>query len=445
LKFGPEIALVFFYFLVIVLIIQRMPFFKIKTLPKNFLISIFTIKVVAGIALAFIYTKYYPNRNEADIFKYFDDSKYLHDAFWTEPKDFFKMMFGFGNDTEYFTTEYYSKMNNWFRVYESNIYNDSHTIIRFNALLRFFSFGVYHVHTVIMCFLSLIGLVAFYKAVYSEFKNKERILAFILFLVPSLLFWSSGVLKEGLLIFGIGVLIYCCFEFFKGNFKWYYFPLMAIVLFLLLFLKIYALMLLIPCLFSYWLIQKLNYKFIVLVYFSSFTIATLLAVNFHFVKKDYNMLEIITYKQHDFIKHAEFLRSGSVVKIDPIEPNLTSFILHAPESLFITFFRPFFFESTNPLMIISGLENLFLFLLLIFVLIYRDKLNNSQKNLLYFLLFFSITMYILVGLVTPVMGAMVRYKVPALMTLVTAFVLIGNWKNLLNNYPKLKKRLKIGV
>ena len=52
-------------------------------------------------------------------------------------------------------------------------------------------------------------------------------------------------------------------------------------------------------------------------------------------------------------------------------------------------------------------------------------------------------MYVLVGLVTPVMGAMVRYKVPALMTLVTAFVLIGNWKNLLNNYPKLKKRFKI--
>ncbi len=443
MKFGPEIALVFFYFLVIVVIIQRMPFFKIKALPKNFLISIFTLKVVAGITLAFIYTKYYPNRNEADIFKYFDDSKYLHDAFWSEPKDFFKMMIGYGNDTEYFTTEYYSKMNNWFRVYESNIYNDSHTIIRFNALLRFFSFGVYHVHTVIMCFLSLIGLVAFYKAVFSEFKNKERILAFIVFLVPSLLFWSSGVLKEGLLIFGIGVLIYCCFEFFKGNFKWYYFPMIAIVLFLLLFLKIYALMLLIPCLFSYWLIQKLKYKFIALVYFSSFTLATLFAINFHLVKKDYNILEIITFKQHDFIKHAEVLGSGSVVKIDPVEPNLTSFILHAPESLFITFFRPFIFESTNPLMIISGLENLFLFLLLFSVIIYRDKLNNSQKNLLYFLLFFSITMYVLVGLVTPVMGAMVRYKVPALMTLVTAFVLIGNWKNLLNNYPKLKKRFKI--
>lgn len=443
MTYGPEIALVFFYFLLAIWIIQRYSFFQLKALPKNFLLVAFSLKVVAGIILTIIYTQYYPNRNEADIFKYFDDSKVLHDAFWTQPKDFMHMMFGIGNDTDYYTQEYYSKMNNWFRVYESNIYNDSHTIIRFNALLRFFSLGVYHVHTVIMCFLSLIGLVAFYRAIESYFKNKERVLAYVLFLVPSLVFWSSGVLKEGLLIFGIGVLIFCCFEFFKGHYKWIYFPLTAIVLFLLLYLKIYALLLLLPCLFSYWLIIRMNYKFILPIYLGSFLIATLLAVNIHHFKPDYNILEIITYKQHDFIKHAEFLGSGSIVHIDPVEPNLLSFLMHSPESFAITFFRPFFFESMNPMMILSGLENLFLFVLLLLVIFKRDTFEPSQKNLLYFLLFYSISMYILVGLVTPVMGAMVRYKVPALMTLVAAFILLGNWKSLLNNYPKLKKGLKI--
>ncbi len=440
---GPEIALVFFYFLIIVLIIQRTPFFKLKSLPKNFLLIAFTLKVLAGFALAIVYTKFYHNRNDADIFKYFDDSKYMYEALWNKPVDFFKMMVGYGNDTEYFTKEYYSSMNNWFRQYESNIYNDSHTIIRFNALLRVFSFGVFHVHTIIMCFLSLIGMVALYRAIESYFKQKEFLLALVLFLLPSVMFWSSGVLKEGLLVFGLGTFLYCCFVIFDRKYKWIHFPILGITFFLLLYIKVYAVLLLLPCLLAFFINKKINFRFPVITYMVIFSISGLLALNFHHFSSNYDILQTITTKQHDFINHAEHLNSGSRIKIDPLEPTVYSFIYHAPESFVITFFRPLLFESKNPLMILAGSENLFFLLLVLLAVAKPDKLSLNQKNLLWLLLFYGIFMYILVGLVTPVMGAIVRYKVPAMPLFAAAFILLGNWKNILNNRPILKKRLKI--
>lgn len=441
---GIEIALIIFYFLLIGFIIQKHSFFKIQTLPKNFLIGVFSLKLLAGIILAVIYTKYYPNRNEADIFKYFDDSKYMFEALNENPEDFFRMMFGnYGGDDYYYMHKYYYEMNNWYTEFEKETFNDTHTIIRFNAFLRIFSFGVYHVHTLFVCFLSLIGMVAIYKAFESAFKGKELLLAAAIFLLPSVVFWGSGVLKEGLLIFGFGLLIYYCFEFIKGNFKWHYFPLAAFVLFALLFLKVYALLLLLPCLLAYWINQKSSFKYQIITYISSFAIAMILALNISLIKEDFNVLEIITAKQHDFIHHAEELDSKSRLEIEPLEPTLFSFVVNSPQSFFITFFRPFFFESKNPMMIMAGLENLLILALLILSIYKRDRLNREQKNLFNFLIFYAVLMYILVGMVTPVMGAMVRYKVPALGMLVASIILLGNWKLLLNNFPKLKKRLKI--
>ena len=51
-----------------------------------------------GFGLFLIYSYHYPYRQDADTFKYFDDSKYMYDAFWKNPGDYFKMLLGFDND-----------------------------------------------------------------------------------------------------------------------------------------------------------------------------------------------------------------------------------------------------------------------------------------------------------------------------------------------------------
>lgn len=131
-------AISIFYIFVFVVLIKKGAFFKLKGVPIFFPIATFLLKILAGIILTLIYTHYYPTRNTADIFKYFDDSKVMYDAAFTNFTDFIKMLSGIGNDHTYFNEHYYNKMNWWYRQSAGNLYNDSHIIIRFNTLVRFF-------------------------------------------------------------------------------------------------------------------------------------------------------------------------------------------------------------------------------------------------------------------------------------------------------------------
>ena len=190
------------------IIVLELRIFNLPGIKRRYVLVALYIKIIAGLGITFLYTNYYTGRSEADIFKYFDDSKVMHDALKENPKDYFQMLLGIHNDNSYFDNEYYKKMNNWYREYETVTYNDTHTIIRVNAFLRIFSFGFFQIHNLLLLFLSFIGLVALYKAFYNYFKNKAYLLFAAIFLIPSVLFWSSGALKESILIFAMGIFIY---------------------------------------------------------------------------------------------------------------------------------------------------------------------------------------------------------------------------------------------
>ena len=187
---------------------RRMALFRrVPGISGHGLVALFGMKLLAGAALWAVYTHVYPDRHTADIFKYFDDSAVMHAALWERPLDFVRMLTGVGNDSPYFTERYYLVMNNWVRQYENNVYNDSHTMIRLNAVLRILSAGHYAVHTVFACAFSMVGLVALHRALDPWAQSLERGLAGAVFLWPSVLFWPSAPLKESLLMLGLGLFL----------------------------------------------------------------------------------------------------------------------------------------------------------------------------------------------------------------------------------------------
>jgi len=56
--------------------------------------------------------------------------------------------------------------------------------------------------------------------------------------------------------------------------------------------------------------------------------------------------------------------------------------------------------------------------LLFKILFLKIKINQDVKNVLWNSLFFIIMLFILTGVSTPVIGALVRYKVPGLLFLI---------------------------
>jgi len=208
------------YCIVMLYWVGKWQVFKLPGLPKYAAQLVFLLKFGAGLSLTWIYTNYYTDRSTADLYKLFDDSKFMYEALFDKPKDFFKMISGLDNNAPYFD-HYYFKMNNWYRPYDVDydVYYDTRTLIRLNAFVRLFSLGVFAVHTLVWCFLSLIGLCLIYKACYRYFHEKQYWLGASVFLMPSVLCWGSGVLKEGIVFFWMGILIYSIFQLINVGFK----------------------------------------------------------------------------------------------------------------------------------------------------------------------------------------------------------------------------------
>lgn len=425
-------ALVIVYLVLFYLLMKHLSFFKKSKLSTNFLILILVVKFIASLGLFYIYTDYYPNRLEADIFKYFDDSEVVYESFYDSPVNFIKLMFEYDIDNDYFFDHYIAKMNNWDRMYDTNVYNDSRTIIKFNALFRFFSFGKFHVHSLFFCFLSLIGTVALYRVTKKIFTNGKGILIMLMFLLPSVLLWSSGVLKESILIFALGLLFLALDKIL--HYKERGIPLLTILLTLLLmiYIKFYVLVAFIPVLICYvtaHYIKWAKWK----VYIPILFVFGILALFSKHIPPYMDFVDILEGKQEDFIRLAEFQDAGSKFDLTDIEPSFFGIIKVIPEGVINCFIRPLPWRANSILSIPAVLENLFILALVILGIIQifkrRVKIEEEHKNIVWFSIVFILLLYAIIGVTTPVSGALVRYKVPALPFLMVVLVyLLQNQK-----------------
>lgn len=198
--------LCFAYSLLFLFLIQRMSYFNLPGLSRNLISAIFLIKLIAGLALYLLFTRFYTDRPNSDIFKYYDDSKVMFNALVTHPLDYLKMLTGIRNNSPHFQI-YYDQMFNWYRKMDSNLYNESHFIIRFNAFLRLFSMNVYFVHVIVICFLSTAGLTGIYRFFSPGLTGSKNLLFLCIFVTPSILLWTSGLVKEAFIVTFIGILL----------------------------------------------------------------------------------------------------------------------------------------------------------------------------------------------------------------------------------------------
>lgn len=414
-----------------------MNFFAEPPVSRKFFVGIFLLKVVVGVILWAIYTFYYTHRLEADIYKYFDDSAVMFDALKKNPNHFIQMLSGINEDAKHLLP-YYERMNSWYN--NDMMYNDSRTMIRLNAFFRLFSFGYYHVHSIFIVFLSTIGLTAIFK-IFNRIKpgrHYEFITA--CYLLPSVLFWTSGVLKDGLLISALGLLLFSFYKLLE-IFRWKYFILLFLSLIFLVFIKPYVIMIIAPAIIAWLWSVKTNYHWIWFKFISVYIIYFLVGFNIHYLFTDFNIVYLIYLKQLNFLNLAVDVGAGSIIEINKLQPNLISLLLNGPEAFKNTLFRPYFFESTSPLILLAGLENLLILLLITFYLFnFSSNLNNKQRCLLWFSIYFVVILFVLIGLVTPVMGAMVRYKAPALPFLLGIFIILSNDERLNKILRKLNLR-----
>ena len=482
-------VLTFGYLALFLFLISKIKFFRIGSIPIKWFQTVFVLKVFSGFLLYLIYTYYYTDRSTADIWKYYDDGMVMYSALREHPVDYFKMLFGVMNDTSHFQA-YYDEMNHWYRPYGSTIANDTHTIIRFNAFIRLFSLGHYNVHGVAANFLGLVGLTGILHFLNQMALSKERWFFAGVFLMPGMMFWASGVLKEPLLLFGLGLFLYGIIRLANDDFSVGRISIICLSLFFLFTVKSYVLIALIPGLLAWQLSLRISKFHSAIVFAAVYGLLVLAVIAVSQIMPSKNPLDRLVQKQYAFYQLAEggtyvktntsdtlyisaqdydllefsddrtkvvlkeeleavywkdakqeiasrqalekgrelgmlldYGRTGSTIETPQLEATFWSVLTASPTALMNAMFRPFPWEIRSPFMVLSGLENILIVLLLILAIagVFRGT-NLLSSPVFYAAISFAIVILILTGLVTPVLGAIVRYKVPALPFLVCALL-----------------------
>jgi hypothetical protein len=114
---------------------------------------------------------------------------------------------------------------------------------------------------------------------------------------------------------------------------------------------------------------------------------------------------------------------GNRFDIGDIEPTFGGMVKKAPDAIAAGLFRPYVWESKNPVMMISGIENFAILLLTLYcgflciVVILKGGRKLLSKALfgdsfIIFSIIFSLIFAFSVGLTTANFGALVRYRIP---------------------------------
>jgi hypothetical protein len=430
------------YLALIIWLLPKIPFFRNSGLTPLTLRALISLKALTGIGLVMVYTYYYPV-GSSDIFNYFQDGKVLHSALSHSPNDYFRMLLGI-NDQSPHLMYYYDQMDFWLKDFNYDMFNDNRTVIRFNALVMIFSLKNIYVHTYIMNVLALIGLIGIYRFLTSTLHINKIISLIAIALPPSLLFWGSGLLKEGIVLFALGLLVFGIYQINKNSYNVRPYITLAFSLLIFSISKFYVLLAISPAIISFFVNKKIHkpilvYSIIHLVlYLSIFLLPLIDALP--------NIPQVIANKQNDFINFVHSLNHvGSYIETPILTSNIIDFTLQGLRGFFVTLFRPHLLEVHNFAALPAALENLITIGLITIIPFARNR--HFKLNYLLFGLSFTLILFALSGMTTPVLGALVRYKIPAQPFLYAILLMSINWTwlerrfKLASGFEKIQNRI----
>ena len=402
------IALYIFYTGVFLFGISKLKFFEMEATSKKLLSLFFLLKVVAGLLLTLVYTYYYTDTTKADIYRYFNDSKIISSILFSNPKVWLKIMSGLGiNDADTFRhiapTWYFSHP-------AADMVTSNSFFIRVLSVLNYFSFYNIYINTLLLNFIAFTGLVALYKTLRPYFDEFEQLLYLPVFLLPSVVFWSSGLLKESFLLTGIALYLYA-WPGFNNLRLWKSMFFIPIALMIIGLTKIYVAVLLLS--FSLFLPSRNSINALPSAFrrrLLVFVAACLVVMNYY----GQSFCEKIIEKRNEFTALVISEKAGSALDTKLLTPDCSNLISILPSSLVNSVLRPFIWAGGAIFQSIFAVENAMFILLMLVLLTFFFKWPDAKKlRLAVFCFLFAFFNYLIIGLTVPVMGAIVHYRVVA--------------------------------
>jgi hypothetical protein len=457
------------YTVVLVLVLKKINFFKTSAIGGWGIYAALAIKLCVAL---YFYT--FPYQTMFDSKMYMQSANALSHVLHENPRDFLQLFWGFG-DVESLNLKYLSSTTYWSHN-KMLIFSDTRNVIRANAIFHLIAFKNPLVVLLFNVVVSMFGLLWLYKGLTKVCHIRRNLLFLLIFFLPSTQLWTANLSKEVFIIFGFGLLIRNIF-----NEKPFHFSTLIAVIILFIFkpyvgaaftlaLLIYFILkqnnqssrrasmivfTVLSLVFAWILCEKITYSlskkqfdFINLgeggvwldIDSSSIQIANSDTIYLEIKEGiDKNFYAKITSEvegvRREHLRVSENIklspgdreyyvllrlpRSGSYIPIDPINGEFSNLILSVPNALFNTFLRPTPTDPPRSLMKwYFVIENYLLIGGLLFAL--TKIRGNPHIKTIIFLMIASITIALVIGWTTPVLGALLRYKLPITLSIVAA-------------------------
>lgn len=372
---------------------------------KKFLIPALLFKVFAGIGLGFLYQNHY--HGKGDTIDFHRGSVYATTYFSHRPLKEYK---------EYLLKDETIRVR---KIRRKIFYKNSRVFffVKILSIVNFFTYKNYWLNSIYLSLFSFVGAWYLSNFLVVRYSISKIGAAFSFLLVPSIVLWSSGVLKESIVYGALCLLLYLLLKNFdKEKIKVNVVDWIGMLLccYVIGKLKYYYLAVLLPIVIAYLVSQRFSFNNTfkkVSIFFGLLIVFLVIPGFFHpnltteyfadVLIENYNTIHELSHNKNVFYFGIE-------------KENYLSFVKAFPLAVFTGLFRPLFPEALGGFSTFLGIENLAVFLLFIVSLwsVYINSKGLQRENILPFLslMFYVLILAYIIPIASPNWGSLVRYR-----------------------------------
>lgn len=427
-----DLLLAPFYLILVFIIAYK---YKAKHEHKNVAYKYFlpglVAKIVGAICLGLVYTFYYSG---GDTFNYFNTSCAFVDSFLSHPNDFFHLYFGNPSASEYYLLKTDENFVYWI--------NDPYAYFVSKCFFPFVFLGCksYMATSIIVASLCYVGVWRLYLVFISEFPNLYIEFSYCILFVPSVIFWGSGIMKDSITFSSVCLYVYGFYGFLiQKKYKLSFALSMLFSSYLLISIKPYIFFALLPGSVVWFVATKVsNIKNGLVKIMIAPTIIALgglltfnLITNLGGALGKYSIDRVFETAQgaQQDLKRSEY--QGNSFDIGNYEPTPLGLLSVSHKAIFAALFRPTILDVKNIVMLISAIENTFMLLFCIYILlrlkVYKFFTLMSLHPLATFSFIFALFFALSVGVSISNFGTLVRLKIPCIPFFIASLVILNDF------------------
>jgi hypothetical protein len=365
-----------------------------------------SLKATAGMLVGILYFNYY---REGDTLVYWKDLELLSEYFYKDAIGYIDYLFSG------------SRLAGEWPELETALQPRAWIFIKLISPFYILSGNNYWILAVYLSLFAFAGFWVLADTLVKQYRINSWVLLLAFFVYPSFVFWSSGVMKESLIMGVMGFLISFLLNLFSGTtFRiMLRVVLIALLSWILLDIKFYYFAVLYAVLFPYVVTKKAMAYFPFLQQNKAGRIGTMLGLMLLIallVSTAHPLLNIQRVLEAVYLNYeATHVLSGgkNSFVFEGLSAAPESFLPHAPQALAYGLFGPYLWHCKNTISLLSGIENTWLLTLFVTAVVYAMKTNAFRKIDLEAtaIIVYVAVLAMLMAFASPNWGTLVRYKV----------------------------------